>query len=251
MQLFGSGVLWGTATQDASGNTLATPQPVQFGALQDVSVDISFDTKLLYGRGQFAIDVARGKGKIAIKPKFAQLNGALVNNLFFGQTTTAQLVGDYDDLVGSVIPSTPFTITPAIPNAGTWSADLGVRDSNGVPMTRVTSAPTTGQYSVAAGVYTFAAADTGKTVYIAFQYTSAIASAKKGSIQSLVMGPAPKFRVDLLIPYGPKMMTLAFLSCVSSKLTFATKQDDFAIPEMDIDAVGDAVGNVGFWSMSE
>jgi hypothetical protein len=250
MQLFGSGVLWGTATQDASGNILATPQPVQFGALQDVSVDISFDTKLLYGRGQFAIDVARGKGKIAIKPKFAQLNGALVNNLFFGQTTTAQLVADYDDLTGMAIPATP-TITPSPPNAGTWAADLGVRDSNGVPMTRVTSAPATGQYSVSAGAYTFASADQGKTVYIAYQYNSTISSAKRGSIQSLVMGPAPKFRADLSIPYGAKVMTLTFMNCVSSKLTLATKQDDFAIPEMDIDAVGDAFGNVGFWSMSE
>lgn len=250
MQLFGSGVMWGTATQDASGNILATPQPVQFGALQDVSVDMSFDNKLLYGRGNFAIDVARGKGKIAIKPKFAQINGALVNNLFFGQTTTSQLVADFDDMTGTAIPATP-TITPSPPNGGTWAADLGVRDSNGIPMTRVTTTPATGQYSVSAGAYTFAAADQGKTVYIAFQYTSAIASAKRGSIQSLVMGPAPRFRVDVSIPYGPKVLTLAFLSCVSSKLTFATKQDDFSIPEMDIDAVGDTFGNVGFWSMSE
>jgi hypothetical protein len=33
-------------------------------------------------------------------------------------------------------------------------ADLGVRDANGNPMTRVASAPATGQYSVTAGVYT-------------------------------------------------------------------------------------------------
>jgi hypothetical protein len=251
MQLFGSGVVWGTATQDAFGNILATPQPVQFGALQDVSVDISFDSKLLYGRGQFAIDAARGKGKIAIKPKFAQVNGALMNNLFFGQTTTAQLVGDFDDLTGAAIPAAPSTITPTVPSGGAWSSDLGVRDSNGVPLTRVTAAPTTGQYSVAAGVYTFAAADTGKTVYIAFQYTATVAGAKKGNIQSLVMGPAPKFRCDLSIPYGTKMLTMAFMNCVSSKLTLATKQDDFIVPEMDIDAIGDAFGNVGYWSISE
>lgn len=251
MQLFGSGVLWGTATQDASGNTLATPQPVQFGALQDVSVDMSFDNKLLYGQGSFAIDAGRGKGKIGIKAKFAQLNGALLNNLFFGQTTTAQLIGDYNDLTGAAVPSSPNTITPVVPNAGTWSADLGVRDSNAVPMTRVTSAPTAGQYSVANGVYTFAAADAGKTVYIAFQYTATSTGAKKGVISSQVMGPAPKFRTDLSIPYGSKMLTLAFTTCVSSKITLATKQDDYLIPEMDIDGIGDAFGNVGFWSISE
>lgn len=251
MQLFGSGVLWGTATQDAFGNALASAQPVQFGALQDVAVDISFDTKLLYGQGSFAIDAARGKGKIEIKPKFAQLNGSLLNNLFFGQTTTAQLIADYNDLAGAAIPTTPFTITPTVPNSGTWSADLGVRDSNGVPMQRVTSGPTTGQYSVAAGVYTFSTGDTGKTVFIAFQYTATSTTAKKGTIQSLVMGPAPKFRTDLYIPYGNKTLTLAFTTCVSSKLSLATKQDDFIIPEMDIDAIGDPLGNVGFWSISE
>jgi hypothetical protein len=251
MQLFGSGVVWGTAIQDAFGNALATPQPVQFGALQDVTVDISFDTKLLYGQGQFAIDAARGKGKIELKPKFAQLNGALINSLFFGQTTTAQLIADYNDLAGAAIPSTPFTVTPTVPNAGTWSADLGVRDANGVPMTRVTTGPTAGQYSVAAGVYTFATTDTGKVVYIAFQYTATSTTAKKGTIQSMVMGPAPKFRTDVSVPYGSKVLTLTFLNCVSSKLSLATKQDDFMVPEMDIDAIGDAVGNVGLWSISE
>jgi hypothetical protein len=248
MQLFGTGVMWGTATQDASGNVLASPQPIQFGALQDASVDISFDSKLLYGQGNFAIDAARGKGKIGIKAKFAQVNGALLNSLFFGQTTTASLIGDYNDTTGTAIAA---TVTPPVPNAGTWNTDLGVRDSNGVPMTRVASAPTTGQYSVAAGVYTFAAADVAKTAYIAFQYTAAAAGAKKGNIQSMVMGPAPKCRLDLSLPYGSKMLTLAFPTCVSPKLTLATKQDDFIIPEMDFDAIADQFGNVGFWSISE
>ena len=102
-----------------------------------------------------------------------------------------------------------------------------------------------------AGTYLFAAADVGKTMYIAFQYSAVSTTAKKGTIQSLVMGPAPKCRIDLSMPYGAKMMTLALTTCVSSKLTLATKQDDFIIPEMDFDALGDPFGNVGFWSISE
>lgn len=251
MQLFGSGILWGTPTQDSLGSTIATPSPIQFGALQDVAVDISFDTKLLYGQGSFAIDAGRGKGKIGVKAKFAQVNGALLNGLFFGQTITSALVGDYNDLVGAAVPASPYTITPTVPNSGTWSVDLGVRNSSALPLTRVTGVPTTGQYSVAAGVYTFAAADTGTTMYIAFQYTATSTGAKKGAIQSLVMGPAPKCRIDLSLPYGAKMLTLTLTTCVSSKLTLATKQDDFIIPEIDFDAIGDALGNVGFWSISE
>jgi hypothetical protein len=47
MNIFGSGNLWGTPLQDASGNALANPSPVLFGTLQEVSIDISFDTKML------------------------------------------------------------------------------------------------------------------------------------------------------------------------------------------------------------
>ena len=50
----------------------------------------------------------------------------------------------------TAIPTTPFIISPTPPNTGTWSADLGVRDINNTPMTRVASAPTTGQYALTA-----------------------------------------------------------------------------------------------------
>jgi hypothetical protein len=58
----------------------------KFGALQDVSVDISFNLKELYGQNQFPLTIARGQGKIEGKAKFANLNGGMVNDLFFGQT---------------------------------------------------------------------------------------------------------------------------------------------------------------------
>jgi hypothetical protein len=251
MQIFGSGVLWGTPIQDASGNAIANPSPVNFGTLQEVSVDISFDTKMLYGSQQFAIDVGRGKGKISCKAKLASINGALFNSLFFGQTLVSGLVSDVFDTIGTVVPSTPFTITPTVPNAGAWSVDLGVRSGNGVPLTRVASAPTTGQYSVAAGVYTFAAADTGLLMFISYQYTAASTVAKKGNISNLLMGAAPTFRADIFVPRQPKAMVWTFNQCISSKLSFATKQDDFIIPEMDFDVYADPNGNVASWALSE
>src|SRR5581483_11374955 len=95
----------------------------------------------------------------------------LLSALGTGQTTSTGITALYDDATGAAIPATPYQITPTVPSSGTWLADLGVVDINGNPYTRVASAPATGQYSVAAGVYTFAAADTGKTVYINFRYT--------------------------------------------------------------------------------
>ena len=59
--VFGAGVLWATPTTDAYGNTIANPTPVQFGIAQEVSVDVSFDTKMLYGQNQFPVAVGRGK----------------------------------------------------------------------------------------------------------------------------------------------------------------------------------------------
>jgi hypothetical protein len=248
---FGTGVFWGTPLTDANGNAIANPTPVQLGVLQDLSLDLSFDTKTLYGQNQFPVAVGRGKGKMSGKSKFAQLNGVSINSLVFGQTMTNGLVSDFYDVAGSVIPATPFTVTPVIPNSGTFSYDLGVRDANGIPMTRVASAPTTGQYSVAAGVYTFAAADVAKQVFISYQYTATSTTAKKSTVGNVLMGLAPTFKGDIYVPYNGKSMILTIPQCVCSKFTFSTKQDDFLIPEFNFEGFADSAGNALYWSTSE
>ena len=249
--LFGAGVLWGTPLTDATGAAIANPSPILFGALQEVSLDISFDTKTLHGSNQFPLAIGRGKGKVSGKAKAADIKGNLFNSIFFGQTIAAGIVGDDYDTTGSVIPATPFTITPTPPSSGTWSQDLGVRDSNGLPMTRVSSAPTAGQYSVSAGIYTFAAADTGKTVFISYQYTATSTSAKKSTVQNLPMGYAPTFRVDLFMPYQGKQLIITLNNCISTKLSLPTKLDDFTMPEFDFEAFADGSGNVLTYGTTE
>lgn len=251
MYTFGTGAMWGTPLTDASGTAISNPTLVLLGVLQDVSVDISFDNKPLHGTRQFAVAMGRGKGKIGGKAKFAQINGATLNSLLFGQTVTTSLIADVHDITGAAIPTTPFTITPTVPNAGTWSLDLGVRDSNGVPMTRVASGPATGQYSVSAGVYTFAAADTGKAVYMSFQYTATSTTAKTSIVSNLTMGDAPSFRCDLFNSFGGKGLTLSLFNCFTHKLQVSTKQEDFLIPEFDFDAIADGAGRVLQWGTGE
>jgi len=248
---FGSGALWGTPLTDATGAAISNPTPVLFGTLQDCSVDISGDNKELYGQNQFPEVVARGKTKIQCKAKFARINGLLLNSLFFGQTVTSSIVSDYYDTVGSTIPGTPYQVTPTVPNSGTWSRDLGVRDANGNPMVRVASAPATGQYSVSAGVYTFAAADTATTVFISFAYTASSTTAKTSTVSNLAMGAVPTFRADLSNGLNGKSISLSLFSCVASKLQFATKTDDFNIPEFDFSAFANSSGQVLQWGTSE
>ena len=248
--VFGAGIMWGTPTSDAYGNAIANPTPVQFGIAQEISVDISFDTKMLYGQNQFPVAVGRGKGKVSGKIKFAQLNGLTLNNVVFGQTLASGITSDVYDTTGAAIPTTPFQITPTVPNSGTWSADLGVRNAAGIQFTRVASGPTTGQYSVAAGVYTFATADVGTIVYISYQYTATSTTAKKSTVLNVPMGYAPSFRCDIYMPYSGKSLILTLPNCIASKLSMATKLDDFMVPEIDFEAFDSGTG-IGTYATSE
>jgi len=140
---FGAGTLWGFPV---GGNTAANPTPMKFGTLQDVSLDISGDVKQLYGQKQFPEAVARGKCKITGKSKFAAINGKMLNDLFFGQTMGTGMITTALDEAAS-IPTTPFQIT--VSHAANFKQDWGIRFvTTGLPLTRVVSGPTAGQYSV-------------------------------------------------------------------------------------------------------
>lgn len=80
----------------------------------------------------------------------------------------------------SVPNATPWQYT--VVNASTFLSDGGVVfTATSAPLTLVPSSPTTGQYSVAAGVYTFAAADANKG--IAPTYTYSLATSTGVNIQ--------------------------------------------------------------------
>lgn len=250
--VFGAGVIWATPLQDAFGNAVSNGTPVQLAVCQEISMDESFETKKLYGQNQFPVDVGRGKGNLGVKAKFAQVNALTVSSLYFGQTLTTGLDSYKYDVTGAVIPATPFQLTPTIPNSGTWAGDVGVRDSNGRPMTKVASAPATGQYSVAAGVYTFAAADTGKTVFISFRYTSSsVTTAGKMNIQNVPMGAAPIVQLDVFFQKNGKDFATRYPQAIASKLGWQSKLDDYMVPEMDFECFADAAGNVMYRSFSE
>ena len=240
---FGGGALYAVRTD------LANATPTKFGALQDVQLDFSGDLKELYGQGQFALALARGKAKIEGKAKFAQINGAIFNNLFFGQTlsTGQSLVAQSE---AAAVPTlAPYQATAQ--NGATFALDLGVfYASTGAPLTKVASAPTQGQYAVAAGgVYSFAAADEGAALLLNYEYTATTGT--RIALGNPLMGLTPTFQATFSEQYGGKQLTLQLNACVASKLSFPTKQDDWSISELDFQAQADAAGNVGFLSLSE
>jgi hypothetical protein len=252
MFLFGSGLLWGTPLTDASGAALASPTPLIFGTLQDTEIDIKFELKELHGSSQFAVEVGRGKGQVTGKCKLADIRAGFFETIVFGQAGSAGLNGAVFDTVGAAVPASPHQVTVTPPASGTWAADLGVIDSStGRQLVRVTSAPAAGQYSVAAGVYTFAEADLGRVMYINYRYTAASTVARRIGINNLPMGYAPTFRADFYGPYQGKSAVLTLNKCVSEGIKIAAKNDDYAVPEMGFRAFADVAGQVGVLSISE
>jgi len=240
---FGSGALFGTRTD------IANPTPRQFGILQEGTVDFSFTVKKLNGTYQFPVAVARGIGSISGKAKFANLNAGLLNDLFFQGSAAANEIRTAIN-EPATIPSTPYMVTVA--NSATWTADLGVFNRiTGRFMTQVASSPATGQYSVAAGVYTFAAADTTNTLYICYTYTFTSTFGEVITINNQLLGTIPLFSLALYQGFGGDQLNLHLNQATSSKLAFATKLEDFQLPEFDFEAFADASGTIGIISVAK
>jgi hypothetical protein len=239
---FGPGIVIVTRTD------LPTPVPVNVGYAQELTIDFTGTTKELYGQNQFPLVQARGTIKATGKIKAATISGVAWNNVFFGQTLSAATGFAWNIAESHSIPTTPFTVTAT--NGATFDADLGVTyNATGLPLQRVASAPTTGQYTVntTTGVYTFAAADTGLTVLLTYTNTITMATSQSLTIANKQIGVTPTFQLDFYTSLNqPTALPFAvrLFACVGGKLALATKLEDFLMPEIDFGFFANASGNV-------
>jgi hypothetical protein len=251
---FGTGNLYATPLYDGSGNAIAISSPVQFGIVQDITIEDSAENKELYGALQYPVDIGRGKSKLMIKVKQAFVNSELFNSVYFGQTLTSAYDALYADQNGTTL-TAAINITPTAPFGGTsvFAADLGVADGNGVPYTRVASSPTSGQYSLSGSTYTFSALDVNKTAYISYQYSNATnpAAGKLLTVANLQMGQVPVFSAQFFIKRNGRTMWRKFPNCVATKLSMDFKNDDFVIPDMEISCFADSSNNIQYYSFTE
>ena len=245
---FGSGILFGRKTG------VATPTPVRFGALQDVSVDISFSTKQLFGQYQYPLAIGRGTAKITGKAKFAQFDAQAFNDLFFNEASvgtgseTVTAVGEAQVIGASA--ANAVTVT----NNATFTQDLGVSNTTtGLPLQRLVTGnypASAGNYSCneTTGVYFFATAENSSTVLISYNYTDANGS--NIVMVNQLLGSAPTFLVVLTETFQSNSLTLQLNACMSSKLTLTSKLEDFWVQEFDFEAFADATNTVGKLSMT-
>jgi hypothetical protein len=245
---FGSGNMWAIPTHTIAGVAITYPTPVPFGAIQEGSVEISGNLKELYGQYRFPLDVAAGQSKITGKARGADINAALFNLIFGSTPATGEVKVAFEEAGSIPAVAGPYTIT--VTNSATWATDLGVKfTATGIPLVRVSTGPTTGQYSVAAGVYTFAAADTLLAVKISYTYTNVVAPGQVLTISNLLVGQTVNWKGVFNSQYKGKHLTLTLNRCVSSKITFGTKTEDYTIPEFDFAAMADdsnVVGTISF-----
>lgn len=234
-----------------SATANATPQ--SFGTLHNVSVDWATTNKELFGQYNYPVAVGQGNCKITGKASSANIQARLFNDIFFGTGTVS--AGETVVAVREVqaaIPTTPFQLT--VSNSATFVEDLEVVDAaTGLPFVKVASSPAAGQYSVSSGVFTFAGADTGKFPLISYSYTVA-ASGQTLKVSQQLVGAAPTFTLILGGGYGPTgvaMPALKLYACTGNKLSFATKQNDFAIPNFEFMAFANAAGQVFDWSTND
>lgn len=251
---FGTGILYATAIQNSAGVAVANATPVQFGNLQDISGDFSFEEKTLYGSRQHPIAIGRGKAKFAFKAKTASFTGGILSNLIFGSTPTSGIKTAVENFAATVPGSVAYTVTVTPPASGTYLNDLGVLiSSTGAPLIKVASAPSDGQYSVSGlGVYTFNVAQASAKVALSYEY-SAVSTGTDSiiTITNELMGQAPMFQANLTTAYQGKILTLKLNQCLASKFSLPMKNDDFTIPEFDFTAMADASGIVGYIYTSE
>ncbi|MGO9008164.1 MAG: hypothetical protein ACLQIQ_00085 [Beijerinckiaceae bacterium] len=243
MYSFGSGVLIGTRT-DIENST-----PINFGLVQEVTLDETSSVKELYGQYQRPLAIARGTIKTTGKAKVARISGLAFANLYYGTTPAAGQTATSFAEAGTIAASSPYIVTVA--NSATFVADQGVvYATSGLPLTKVASSPATGQYSVAAGVYTFNAGDEGKNVLVTYTYTIS-ATGQKLTIANQLLGTTPTFQALFYTSFQGQNVTLTLNNCTSSKLSFGTKLEDFVLPEFDFACFPDSSGNVMTWSFSE
>jgi len=247
MYSFGSGILIGTRT-DVPNST-----PVNFGLVQEVTIEETATVKELMGQYQRPVAIARGGIKTTGKAKVARISGIAFGNLYYGITPTAGQIATSFGEGPTPIPGAPFQVT--VTNAASFVDDAGVINAiTGLPLALVAGSltPSAGQYSVTpSGIYTFSAADNAAGVKVLTNYTYKVSGGQQISVINQLLGTTPTFKAKFYTTFQGQAVSLQLNNCVSSKLTFNTKLEDFVIPEFDFSCFADASNSVMTWSFAE
>lgn len=244
---FGTGILTGLRTDNSGVNT-----PIRFGTLQSATAEFSADSKGIWGMQQYAVDTSRGKTKISVKAKVAQIRAKMYNELYFTETlTTGQQKFAFNESTTLGTGAASYTVTNA---ASTPLVDQGVfLASDLTQLSATSSSPGSGQYTFdgSTGIYAFSTHSAGLGMLVNYLYTATTGYTITGS--NPLMGSAPRFIATLMqqSPHSTKQTVLKLFACTSTRLSFPTVLDDYTIQDLDFEAFANDAGQVFQWGTAE
>lgn len=242
---FGSGAVW--AVPAGSNQT-----PSRLGIIQSAGVSFKSKNVPLYGTNQFPVTVGTGTMDISGTAEMAQLTARFYNDIFFGGGVSTPAGGQTIVIIdepGTVPGTSTYIITTA--QHSTWVLDLGVKyATSGLPLTRVASVSTSGQYSVAAGVYTFNSTDASTAMKISYTYTNSAAGETLTLINQPI-GLATTFKTVLSLPYNSQDFVLTLNACVKESLSLKTELEGFTKQSFTFSAFTDSSDTLGTISFAE
>lgn len=220
-------------------SSAANPTPVDVVIIRAVTLDFKTTEKELRGNSLFAKGSMTTSASISGKVTSADVSAPFIAMCVPGTSTVASTSTPRKiraDHPATVIPGTPFQIT--VTNSATFVTDCGVVNlTTGKRMTRVASAPAANQYSVAAGVYTFASAE--GTVLIRYIYTdNTTGYTMTGS--NPVIGETAAY--SLFVTDPTEGYTFEFPAVKFSNLSLGLKIDDYTEASFDFTAQESALG---------
>lgn len=245
--IFGTGAAFVQPLTAQAGGSLGPEASARLGALREI--EWTADSVMTYqpvGAYQYAVKAASSIRHLSLRAKFAQIDGLLADQMFFGTTRVAGSTLAALDVPMTVPASGPFTVTPVVPDSGAYQQDLAVVDATtGAGLVRVSGVPATGQYAVAGGTYTFAGADAGRALEGSFLYTAP--GGQTIPIGGPHQGEAPTCLCVFQGLYGGRRATLTLPRCVIPKLSLPVPREQFAAADLEIQALADGNGLVGYW----
>jgi len=247
---FAIGSVWFNPT---GGLLPANPTPQELKTIQEISVD--WKGKNVELRGQYLVPVDARIADVSITGKFTvgTYNLNQLNQLLFAGvlTTSASAIDrinadEAHTITEAGSPPTVNTIT--VTNSATFTEDLGVSlGTSSAQFVRVASSPSQGQYSVAAGVYTFNIADVGSAVVISYVDNGGAGASL--ALPNNLQGQSPIFELDALIPAqdaAAGFMGYRFYNCRATGMKLLTgKNNDFQKVEVDFSVFCPIGQNVG------
>lgn len=218
--------------------------PVRFSVLQKVDLEFSYKLKELRGQAVYPITAGASDGKLSGKMTLATYSGQLFASAFWGSPASAAGISVTEDEVHVVPASTPWQVTIAAAKT-----DLGVIYATSPvgsfqkQLTPVAAPTTQGQYSFApaTGIYTFTTLDAGANIYIS--YEGAGANNSLWTIPNPISGQPPSFQVNFAGFWNGVPYLFTFPFCMSEKLTWGTKLNDFVMPEIDFEVFSGTESN--------